>query len=149
MDAHTPTNPIAVHEAGYRVASKHFAVRLQPYKYRSGLRCGFGDVAVDDGTATFCEKAALVMLIGGIALQHFAPAESTHDNAQARELLYLRMWRQHDHGPFPQSAWNEFHITIAQMQAQAREFVAAHQAEIARTAVHLQPRSTLCEHSIK
>ena len=77
------------------------------------------------------------MLIGGEAVSRSAPAESTNDEVQARELLYLRMWRQHGAGPFERSEWNEFHILIAKLQAEAAEFVTTNQSEIFRTAAKL------------
>jgi hypothetical protein len=143
MDALSPirNDPLAYHEAGYRVAAKHVGIPLMPFKGRQDtLRCYFYDVVADDGSTAFCERAALIMLIGGAALAHFAPAESAHDDVQARELLYHRMWRQAGEGPFPRSMWNEFHILIAQLQDEASAFVAGNQGEIARTAAHLAVR---------
>lgn len=140
MDALAPVNnPIAIHEAGYRLGARHVGLPLRPSKWRTSLRCVADDVVADDGSTAFCEQVALIMLIGGAALAYFAPAASSRDDTQARELLYLRMWRQQN-GPFPRSMWNEFHILIAKLQAEARAFVAANEFEIARTAAHLVSR---------
>jgi hypothetical protein len=134
----SPINPIAYHEAGYIVAAKSVGLQLQKYR-RDTLRCAFADVVVqddDDGSEDFCERAALIMLIGGAALNRFAPTASSNDDVQARELLYHRMWRRQE-GPFPRSMWNEFNILLARLQDKAAAFVAANADEIARIAANL------------
>jgi hypothetical protein len=146
MDAITPLSrpslsPLAVHEAGYRVASKYLRLPLRKHS-RTGLRCVVDEVVADDGTAAFCERAALLMLIAGAAVAKWTPAESTHDDAQARELLYSRMWRINETGGFARSEWNEFHILINKLHSDAFNFVVQHQVEIAKVASKLNGNLT-------